>query len=112
MAVIVQNGGNSLLGSLGAIATLGGAAMGMPWLGAIGTGLNAANAIQNGNYAGAAGALLGSGNNFQGGLNQILSSLSNMFTPKQNNMSDKDLYNLWSNPYQYRSQNQKYGGIL
>ena len=74
MAVIYQQGGGGgLLGGLGALATIGGALTGQPWLSALGTGLNAANGMMNGNaqsasgLAGAIGDLVNSWKNPAGG---------------------------------------------
>ena len=59
MAVIYQQGGGGgLLGGLGALASIGGMLTGQPWLSALGTGLNAANGMMNGN-AQSAGSLAG-----------------------------------------------------
>ena len=48
MAVYTTGGGGGLLGGLGALATIGGALTGQPWLGALGTGLNAVNSMMKG----------------------------------------------------------------
>ena len=70
MAVIYQQGGGGgLLGGLGALASIGGVLTGQPWLSALGTGLNAANGMMNGNaqsagdLAGAIGGLINSWKN-------------------------------------------------
>ena len=47
MAVIVQKG-RSLLGSLGTLAQIGGMAMGVPWVSALGMGMNTADGLING----------------------------------------------------------------
>ena len=57
MAVYTTGGGGGLLGGLGALATIGGALTGQPWLSALGTGLNAANGMMNGGGAQSAGSL-------------------------------------------------------
>lgn len=50
MSVIqAQSKGGGILGTLGTLATLGGAAFGVPWLGAVGTGMKAADTLMNGN---------------------------------------------------------------
>ena len=44
-----QQKSSGILGTLGTLATLGGMAFGVPWLGAIGTGMKAADTLMNGN---------------------------------------------------------------
>lgn len=57
MAVIYPQGssGGGLLSGLGTLATLGGSLFGAPWLGALGTGMTAADSILNGGGAGGLG---------------------------------------------------------
>ena len=52
MSVIYANNGNNFLGTLGGLATLGGAFIpGAEWLSSLGMGMNAANAMMNGKGA-------------------------------------------------------------
>lgn len=69
MSVIVApRSGGGLLGTLGTIAGIGGSLFGAPWLGALGMGMNAANAAMNGNPAGVASAMSGIMNGEYGGM--------------------------------------------
>ena len=54
MAVITApQSKNNSLGTLGTLAMFGGTLLGQPWLSALGSGINAANSMINGNYSSA-----------------------------------------------------------
>ncbi len=63
---------NGILGTLGMLASLGGAAFGVPWLGALGMGMQGANAMLNGDSSmSTAQAATGAMNDVVNGLKDI-----------------------------------------
>ena len=71
MAVTTVQKKNNTLGMLGTLASIGGAAFGVPWLGALGTGMQGMNAMMNGNSS------MQTGQATAGALNEILNGLKN-----------------------------------
>ncbi len=105
MAVTTVQKKNNTLGMLGTLASIGGAAFGVPWLGALGTGMQGMNAMMNGNSS------LQTGQATAGALNEILNGLKNGWEnpakttaqavkDKVQEMTDTELANRWAGlPY-------------
>ena len=70
---------DNTLGMLGTLASIGGAVFGVPWLGALGTGLQGYNAMRNGDSS------MQTGQATSGAMSELLSGL-------------KDAWNGWKNP--------------
>ena len=105
MATIVQKGGGGLLGTLGGLATIGGALIpGAGWLTPLGTALGTANSMMNGGGTGGQGGQQGGG--LLDAIGQILGGWKN---PASGNIAsqtpdlprtDNQLMNEWGhNPY-------------
>ena len=77
----VDGGGSGLLGTLGGLATIGGALTGQPWLTGLGTAMGTADRMMNGG-GGGSGGQVASGEN---GANTLLGVLSELFNKKKNN---------------------------
>ena len=105
MAVTTVQKKNNTLGMLGTLASIGGAAFGVPWLGALGTGMQGMNAMMNGNSS------MQTGQATAGALNEILNGLKNGWEnpakttaqavkDKVQEMTDTELANRWAGlPY-------------
>ena len=105
MAVTTVQKKNNTLGLLGTLASIGGATFGVPWLGALGTGMQGMNAMMNGNSS------LQTGQATAGALNEILNGLKNGWEnpakttaqavkDKVQEMTDTELANRWAGlPY-------------
>ena len=105
MSTIVAKSGSGLLGTLGGLATLGGALIpGAGWLTPLGTAMGTANSMMNGGTGGGGGQ--------QGGLSNILDAITGMantigggtITGKKTQLrgseTDAELNNMWGqNPY-------------
>lgn len=73
---------NNTLGTLGTLASLGGAITGQPWLSALGIGMSGANAMMNGD------ASSGTIDKTAGSINEVLSGLKGIWTnPADNNIA-------------------------
>ena len=101
MAVIVAPRSGGLLGTLGTIAGIGGTMFGQPWLGALGMGMNAANAAMNGSPGGVAEAMAGI-------LNGDLNGMQGMMA---NNIARTDEANAAIMAAQNMAQAAPYGGL-
>ena len=109
MATITTGGGGGLFGTLGGLATIGGALTGQPWLSALGTGLGMMNGQggagqQGGTGSSLADMLSGLFNNALGG-----GSISGKNTQQQQpQKTDAEIVKDWSyqNPYAH----YMYGG--
>ena len=69
MAVQTVQKKNNTLGMLGTLASIGGAAFGVPWLGALGTGMQGMNAMKNGDSS------MQTSQATSGAMNELLNSL-------------------------------------
>lgn len=82
MSVIqVQNGGSGILGTLGTLASLGGAMFGVPLLTTLGTGMSGIDAMMNG--GGNAGTITQTG----GALSDLLKTMSGWSKPTDGNVA-------------------------
>ena len=80
-----QKRGNSILGTLGTLATLGGTAFGVPWLSALGTFFGGANTLMNGGGSGSSGSVA---QETGSALGTVLSGLKDIWTkPTDNNIA-------------------------
>ncbi len=79
---------DNTLGMLGTIASMAGAAFGMPWLGALGTGMQGANAMMNGD------SRMETANATSGAMNEILDKLKNAWkNPAEGNIAKTEQQN-------------------
>ena len=99
MSTIVTNGGG-LLGTLGGLATIGGALTGTPWLTALGTGMGMMNGGKNGQQGQGGGlanildAITGIADTLGGG------SITGKNTQLRGSNTNAELNNMWGqNPY-------------
>ena len=80
-----QKRGNSILGTLGTLATLGGMAFGVPWLSALGTVSSGADALINGGGGSSSGSVA---QETGGALGTVLNGLKDIWTkPTDNNIA-------------------------
>lgn len=81
-----QQRSGGILGTLGTLATLGGTAFGVPWLGLLGTGMTAADTLINGGSSGGGGYEATSKATSDFG--KVLKQLKDMwFKPSDNNVA-------------------------
>ena len=73
MAVKTVEKKNNTLGMLGTLASIGGAAFGVPWLGALGTGMQGMNSMMNGDSS------MKTGQDTAGALSEVLSNLKDIW---------------------------------
>ena len=101
MALTTVKKQNNTLGILGTLASIGGAAFGVPWLGALGTGMQGMNSMMNGDSS------MKTGQDTAGALSEVLSSLKDIWKnpaktdaqaikDKVQDMTDTELVNRWS----------------
>ena len=103
MAVKTVEKKNNTLGILGTLANIGGTAFGVPWLGALGTGMQGMNAMMNGDSS------MKTGQDTAGALSEVLSNLKDIWKnpaktdeqaikDKVQDMTDTELANKWNVP--------------
>ena len=101
MAVTTVKKQNNTLGMLGTLASIGGTAFGVPWLGALGTGMQGMNAMMNGDSsATTSGATAGALNEILNGLKDVwknpAKTEAQAIKDKVQDMTDAELANRWS----------------
>ena len=111
-----QKKSNNTLGMLGTIASIGGAAFGVPWLGALGAGMQGLNTMKNGDSSMQTATATG------GAMNEILNCLKDgwmnpaktdakAIKDKVQEMTDTELANKWQVPPYGHNYTDKDGNI-
>ena len=73
---------NNTLGMLGLLASIGGTAFGMPWLGALGMGMQGINAMMNGDSS------MSTAQKATGGINDLITGLKDVWkNPSEGNIA-------------------------
>ena len=114
MAVKTVEKKNNTLGILGTLANIGGTAFGVPWLGALGTGMQGMNAMMNGDSS------MGTATATSGAMNEILNGLKDIWKnpaktdeqaikDKVQDMTDTEIVQKWRDPNGHSPDYYGYG---
>ena len=114
MAVKTVEKKNNTLGILGTLANIGGTAFGVPWLGALGTGMQGMNAMMNGDSS------MKTVQDTAGALSEVLSNLKDIWKnpaktdeqaikDKVQDMTDTEIVQKWRDPNGHSPDYYGYG---